>query len=502
MTSAHTIVGHAQLSWSGRGEGFPSETRGPAHQNAQARSSLRVLRPAFQKPTPHLAKVPVSRSRRRPSSQYLRGSAPKALVQVTACVGVMSSPPGASTELFPQPTPKGKRGSFSARSRATPTTPSANVESVAEAVKEASAAALRVEAAMAEAIRAAEEMEEGTQRDDTIAAVKRSATELRMSYHQYERLDEEVAEVIAPLQRPSCCDTTTACVSGSCSAVGNAGRSLLQLAVSTFNGLKTPVLFYAFGCLVYGYLEGWTPVDVVYFLTVTSTTVGYGDICPETPLGKLFTCVYALIGLTVVLGALTPFVEFLKGDWRDKLLNLLGCTTANIDDPELTMEQINALINYRRRYAMAALGPVFVLLVGMNLHFFFIREAPPGELAALPYLDELGVDVRIDFLGWIDAFYWSLITMSTIGYGDISPSTNTAKLLAVLYLPMAVIALADFVQDVQLISTRREIRETDFAKVADECLLRDALREDGPPNVSPLRSPSTSLPQLRSCPHR
>ena len=33
---------------------------------------------------------------------------------------------------------------------------------------------------------------------------------------------------------------------------------------------------------------------------------------------------------------------------------------------------------------------------------------------------------------------------------------------------------------------RRNIRETDFCKVADECLLRDALRDDGPPNVDPV----------------
>ena len=79
--------------------------------------------------------------------------------------------------------------------------------------------------------------------------------------------------------------------------------------------------------------------------------------------------------------------------------------------------------------------------------------------------------------------------MSTIGYGDIYPSTPQAKLVAIIYLPLAVIALADAITDVQMIGTRRAIRETDFGQTADECLLRDAVRDvaqGAPANVEPV----------------
>ena len=88
--------------------------------------------------------------------------------------------------------------------------------------------------------------------------------------------------------------------------------------------VQVPAIFYLVGCSVYNYLEGWSPLDTVYFLTVTSTTVGYGDLSPASSLGKLFTCIYALIGITVILGSLAPLVAFLRGDWREKLLGCLG----------------------------------------------------------------------------------------------------------------------------------------------------------------------------------
>jgi len=84
--------------------------------------------------------------------------------------------------------------------------------------------------------------------------------------------------------------------------------------------------------------------------------------------------------------------------------------------------------------------------------------------------------------------------MTTIGYGDITPTSTTGKILATIYLPLAVIALADAVSDVQMIGLRRSIRETDFGKQMDECLLRDAVREDPMiPNETPVLSEAEFL---------
>ena len=59
------------------------------------------------------------------------------------------------------------------------------------------------------------------------------------------------------------------------------------------------------GTAFYVRAEGWSVIDAVYFCVVTLATVGYGDFAPRTPVGKLFTIVYILIGagVFVVLAA-------------------------------------------------------------------------------------------------------------------------------------------------------------------------------------------------------
>ena len=142
---------------------------------------------------------------------------------------------------------------------------------------------------------------------------------------------------------------------------------------------------------------------------------------------------------------------------------------------KLSMKEINERINYRRRYIIACISPTLVLLVGVALYYYAIREPIPVEE------EVYGIDVN----GIVDGIYWAMITMTTIGYGDICPETPWAKTLAILYLPVAVMALADAVADIQMIGLRRSIRETDFGKTADECLLRDATRDDENENLEP-----------------
>jgi voltage-gated potassium channel len=55
------------------------------------------------------------------------------------------------------------------------------------------------------------------------------------------------------------------------------------------------------GVLVYHWLEGWSYLDALYFCVVSLATVGYGDLTPTTPLARLFTIVYLINGIGILL---------------------------------------------------------------------------------------------------------------------------------------------------------------------------------------------------------
>jgi hypothetical protein len=65
------------------------------------------------------------------------------------------------------------------------------------------------------------------------------------------------------------------------------------------------VIAIASGTGFYSFVEGLRFVDALYFSVVTLTTVGYGDFAPQTDAGKLFTAVYVLVGIGILLAFVT-----------------------------------------------------------------------------------------------------------------------------------------------------------------------------------------------------
>ena len=65
--------------------------------------------------------------------------------------------------------------------------------------------------------------------------------------------------------------------------------------------LWTVFVVLVIGTVTYHYLEEWTWLDSFYFSFITLTTIGYGDFAPTTDAGKIFTIIYIIIGVGVIL---------------------------------------------------------------------------------------------------------------------------------------------------------------------------------------------------------
>lgn len=67
----------------------------------------------------------------------------------------------------------------------------------------------------------------------------------------------------------------------------------------------------AIGTVFYHRIEGWGWLDSLYFCVITLATVGYGDFTPRTDLGKIFTMVYLVLGIGLLVAVLTQLSQAL-----------------------------------------------------------------------------------------------------------------------------------------------------------------------------------------------
>lgn len=95
---------------------------------------------------------------------------------------------------------------------------------------------------------------------------------------------------------------------------GSGGKGIFV----AFLGLSIVV---GLGTAVYATLESMKVIDAVYFTVVTATTLGFGDYCPETYAGKIFTLFYVPISVVAVAGAIEHVASVPLNSRKQKLEN-------------------------------------------------------------------------------------------------------------------------------------------------------------------------------------
>ena len=58
---------------------------------------------------------------------------------------------------------------------------------------------------------------------------------------------------------------------------------------------------------------------------------------------------------------------------------------------------------------------------------------------------------------WLDSLYFSVITLSTVGYGDFSPTTTASKLFTIAYIFLGISIFVSFAS--MLVKERQEMRQ-------------------------------------------
>ena len=134
----------------------------------------------------------------------------------------------------------------------------------------------------------------------------------------------------------------------------NAARQqhlLMKSALAIFFGVLI------FGTVLFHYIESWNYVDSFYFTTTTVTSLGYGDIVPTTPLSKIITSLFAIMGIALVLTVLSAFagtfISFNKS--TQKLHKKIALTNKNLIEKPLKRVGTNRVTIGKRLSSLKAL---------------------------------------------------------------------------------------------------------------------------------------------------
>lgn len=82
--------------------------------------------------------------------------------------------------------------------------------------------------------------------------------------------------------------------------------------------LLTVVIILIIGTLVYHELEDWNYLDAFYFSFITLTTIGFGDFAPQTDAGKIFTIIYIIVGVGIILAFINTLYLHYNNTRKDR----------------------------------------------------------------------------------------------------------------------------------------------------------------------------------------
>ncbi|XP_015877192.3 two-pore potassium channel 3 [Ziziphus jujuba] len=160
-------------------------------------------------------------------------------------------------------------------------------------------------------------------------------------------------------------------------------------------------------------------VDALYFCIVTMCTIGYGDITPDSTATKLFSIMFVLVGFGFIDILLTGMVSYVLDLQENYLLR-------NVQDVGDQKESARSYIidvkkgRMRIRMKVALALGVVVLCIGIGV----------------------GVMHFVERLGWVDSFYLSVMSVTTVGYGDRAFNSLPGRIFASIWLLVSTLAVA------------------------------------------------------------
>jgi len=227
--------------------------------------------------------------------------------------------------------------------------------------------------------------------------------------------------------------------------------------VGDATGFKPAQVYFLVGWLVFALawitggvmaamaFEGWGPLTGFYVIVQIVTTIGYGDITVTTEGAKLFMAFYVFFTLLLIASfvtdSLSKLMTYNENFLRKRLRIVEAKMSDKIEDEQAAKGVWGKYNELASAFAIfwfyAAFGTVFYALYEPCSCSYGVSEI--GGCIEGPECSATGGATKT----WIDAFYMSIITLTTVGFGDHTPRSYYGRLIGCFWMLFGVVATAN-----------------------------------------------------------
>eukprot|EP00929_Paragymnodinium_shiwhaense_P085661 TRINITY_DN46082_c0_g1_i1.p1 TRINITY_DN46082_c0_g1~~TRINITY_DN46082_c0_g1_i1.p1 ORF type:complete len:623 (+),score=187.77 TRINITY_DN46082_c0_g1_i1:87-1955(+) len=209
--------------------------------------------------------------------------------------------------------------------------------------------------------------------------------------------------------------------------------------------------------------EPWTVIDSLYFSMATMSTVGYGDLSPSGDVSRAFAIVYIFVGVFIVFGRLAQSLRGALMAIEKKMLTVVDSYIVDVQRQIIDELSVDVDGDGEADFTKAMPGYTFWMR-GLVCSLLMLLILQLGSAAIYTAV--------VPDLTFRDAMYHCMVTATTVGYGDVSMSTQEARLWCFFHMLFSVSWLAAFASRVDEL---RKLREGQLER--DRLLLRQLNEE-------------------------
>jgi len=207
------------------------------------------------------------------------------------------------------------------------------------------------------------------------------------------------------------------------------------------------ILFLWLGSAAFFYIAaGNDAVTTVYALVEIVTTVGYGDFTPTSDMGKVAMTTIVFFAAVVIAGVISELIDSLSNENLELLMSAMKRAEEALEAGEKSPIRYNKLPAGMRKVTSAFVLFLFFLAAGTIFYATFEScSCSFGKTRVEGCVPELCDSTGGYQKSWADALYFSVITLSTVGFGDYAAVTWGGRLFAIFWMLFGVAAMVNFV---------------------------------------------------------